>query len=67
MIFFFLRTADGIVVIPDQLDDRIVGFRSRIHEKYLRHRSRRDAQELFRKFDAYIDRFMSKGMVKRQL
>ena len=64
---FLARAADCIVVIPDQLDHRVVGFRPRVHKKYLGHGNRRDAQELFGEFDANIGRFMSERVVKGQL
>ena len=63
----FARTSERIVVIPDQLDYRVVGFRPRVHKKHFRHRNRRDAQELFGQFDTNIGRFMSERVVKRQL
>ena len=37
-----LRLADGVVVIPDDLDGRVVGFRARALEDDTRHRHRRE-------------------------
>ena len=64
--FFLLRTAADIVVIPDDLDLGVVGFRPRVGKKHLGHGRRRNINELFRQIDDRGGRLMRKRVVGRE-
>src|SRR5262245_19366123 len=49
-----LRTADGIVVVPDELHLAVIGFRARRAEEDLRDRYRRDLLELLGELDGRV-------------
>ena len=59
----FLRSPEGVVVVPDQLDRQIVGFRARIGEQHLRHRHRGDGDQLRRQLDGYVGGLVGKAVV----
>src|SRR5581483_11261017 len=65
--FLLLRTAERVVVIPDQLYRGVVRFRSGVDEEYLRHFDRRDAQKLFRELNSSVVRLVRERVIVRQL
>jgi len=63
---FLLRPAARVVEIPNELDLRIVRFRSGIAEEHLRDRYRRNLLELLRKLDRRIVAFAGEEMRERK-
>ncbi|MNL37717.1 hypothetical protein D3C87_1598770 [compost metagenome] len=64
--FLLLRATDGIVVVPDQLDSRVIGLRPGIGEEYFRHGRGRQRDQFFREADSRFIGFVSKRMIERQ-
>ena len=65
--FLFLRAAERIVHIPNELDLGVVGLRTRIAEKHFGDRHRRDLFELLGKFNRRIVALAAEQMAERQL
>ena len=61
-----LRLADGVVVVPDELDRGVVGLRPGRLEQHLRHLHRGDLDELLGKIDALRMRPSVEGVVVGQ-
>ncbi len=67
MIFFLCGPAERVVVVPDQLDDGVVGFGAGVGEEHLGHRHRRHLDQRLGQIDAGIVRLVREGVVERQL
>ncbi len=59
-----LRTAENVVVIPDQLDLGVVRLRPGIGEEHLRHRNRGAADQVVGKLDRRLDRLVREAMIE---
>jgi hypothetical protein len=60
------RLAARIVVVPDQLDHAVVGFRTGVGEEHLAHRHRRHFDQLLGQLDARPVRLVAEHMVEGQ-
>ena len=58
-----LRLAARIVVVPDHFDGGVVGFRTGIREKSLRHISRRNRDQFLREHDGGFVTLVSEAMI----
>ncbi len=67
MIFFFFGRPDGVVVIPDELDLRVVGIGAGVAEEHAGRRERRHSHELVGQQDRRLMALAGKEMRKRQL
>ena len=65
--FLFLRPPDGVVVIPDELDLRVVGIGAGVAEEHAGCRERRHSHELVGQQDSRLMSLAGKEMRKRQL
>ena len=67
MILFFCGSSHRRLVVPGELDGGVVGLRARALEQHLRHRHRRDLDELLGEVDARLVRAMPVGVVVAEL
>ena len=64
---FLPRPSERVVVVPDQLDDGVVGFRAGVGEEHARELRRRHRDQLLTQADGTFVRFMTEDVVVRQL
>ena len=60
------RPAERVIVVPDQLDRRVVRFRSGVGEQHLRHRRRSEADQPLGELDRRRRRLAAEGMIEGQ-
>jgi hypothetical protein len=59
-------SAENVVVVPDQFDLGVVGFRTRVGEKHLRHRDRRPVDQELGQQGGRLDRLVGEVVIERQ-
>ena len=62
-----LRPAEGVVVVPDHLDDGVVGLRAGIAEEDVGHRHRRHLHQPLGQLDDHVGRLVAEAVIVGQL